>query len=492
VLQAGAILALAFSAILGLVGAFLPAWRVRRMAPYALLQPRAGDVTLSARSLTKRYGGTPGYEAVRDASLDLRAGEFVSIVGRSGSGKSTLMAMLGALTEPTEGKVLLDGTDLWTLPEAELAAFRSRHIGFVFQVPSLLPNLTAVDNVALPALLGRTMPPGRPTRCCWRSGPHWLPSPGSISGGGAAGCDRPRVINRRRCCRRRTDQRPTRYQADIITSTMAAARILGFVLVTHNRARQAGARPWMRQGACPTNLPQVAAERAPATFRSAGGGTLRRRRRPSPGANLWRSVRAFLLAGGDLGAVLLTNFGIEKCQRMPFASTRPGALRFWRSLPARADRSPASRQALRTDDLSAERRRDDLRHVMTCAPMSVRRPGRKCREVDEGANGVLKVEGKHTYRYQFDARVRDFAQLLPNYMHVRFAGTMLVSPSSTPKDDVFERKDNYYVYLKPFDVTDEAVARRMRFSGKPPGVDPMLSALVWRIDVPTSIAASPS
>ena len=68
-------------------------------------------MTLLAQSLTKRYGAAPGYAAVRDASLELRRGEFISIVGRSGSGKSTLMAMLGALTRPTEGKVLLDGTD---------------------------------------------------------------------------------------------------------------------------------------------------------------------------------------------------------------------------------------------------------------------------------------------------------------------------------------------------------------------------------------------
>src|SRR5260370_24776613 len=67
------------------------------------------------------------------------------------------MAMLGALTKPTEGKLLLDGTDVWTLPESERATFRSRHVGFIFQFPSLLSNLTAVDNVAVPALLGRTM-----------------------------------------------------------------------------------------------------------------------------------------------------------------------------------------------------------------------------------------------------------------------------------------------------------------------------------------------
>ena len=114
-------------------------------------------MTLSVRSVTQRFGTSPGCEAVRSVTIDLSPGEFISIIGRSGSGKSTLMAMLGALMRPTEGQVLLDGTDIWALPEAELAAFRSRQIGFVFQFPSLLTDLTALDNVALPALLGRTM-----------------------------------------------------------------------------------------------------------------------------------------------------------------------------------------------------------------------------------------------------------------------------------------------------------------------------------------------
>ena len=89
------------------------------------------------------------------------------------------------------------------------------------------------------------------------------------------------------------------------------------------------------------------------------------------------------------------------------------------------------------------------------------------------ANGVLKIEDRMNYRYVFDARVRNFTQLLPNYMHVRFSGTLLISPSSVPKDDVFERKDNYYVYLKPFDVADDVVLKRMRFSGRPPVWIPM-------------------
>jgi len=69
-------------------------------------------VILSARSLTKCYGPAPGHEAVRDVSIDVLAGDFVAIVGRSGSGKSTLMAMLGGLTRPTQGQLLLDGIDV--------------------------------------------------------------------------------------------------------------------------------------------------------------------------------------------------------------------------------------------------------------------------------------------------------------------------------------------------------------------------------------------
>jgi putative ABC transport system ATP-binding protein/macrolide transport system ATP-binding/permease protein/lipoprotein-releasing system ATP-binding protein len=89
------------------------------------------------------------------------------------------------------------------------------------------------------------------------------------------------------------------------------------------------------------------------------------------------------------------------------------------------------------------------------------------------ASGVLRLDGKQIYRYLFDARVKDFTQLLPNYMHVRFSETMLVSPNSMPKGDVFERKDNFYVYLKPYDVADEVVLKRLKFSGKPPVWIPM-------------------
>jgi hypothetical protein len=86
---------------------------------------------------------------------------------------------------------------------------------------------------------------------------------------------------------------------------------------------------------------------------------------------------------------------------------------------------------------------------------------------DDNVGGVLKIVGKYIYRY-FDIRVCDLTQLLPSYRQVRFSDTMLVSPSGVPNGSVFERKDNYYVYLKPFDVADEAVSKRTKFAGGPP------------------------
>ncbi len=125
--------------------------------PGALCAHQGGGsgLTLHAAGLGKIYG--EGAVAVRHAELKLENGAFVSIVGRSGSGKSTQLAMIGALTRPTTGSVLLDEQDIWAQPERGMADLRCRTFGFVFQVPSLLPNLQAIDNVALPALLGHTL-----------------------------------------------------------------------------------------------------------------------------------------------------------------------------------------------------------------------------------------------------------------------------------------------------------------------------------------------
>ena len=105
-------------------------------------------------NVTKIYQqGQRHVEALRGVSLRIDSGEFVSIMGPSGSGKSTLMHLMGALDTPTSGQALFQGRDLRQMTDKERSLLRRTHIGFIFQFFNLLPNLTAVENVALPLLL---------------------------------------------------------------------------------------------------------------------------------------------------------------------------------------------------------------------------------------------------------------------------------------------------------------------------------------------------
>ena len=114
---------------------------------------------LTCQNLRKSYRTSSGtVDAVNGIDLQVAAGRFVAVIGRSGCGKSSLMAMIGGLSRPDEGTVRIDGTDIWALRDAERAAFRNQSIGYVFQFASLLPTLSALDNVVLPALLRRGPP----------------------------------------------------------------------------------------------------------------------------------------------------------------------------------------------------------------------------------------------------------------------------------------------------------------------------------------------
>ena len=111
---------------------------------------------LSCRGLRKDYQTERGgVAAVAGVDLEVAAGRFTAIIGRSGSGKSSLMAMMGGLSRPSKGQVMVNGVDIWSLSERDLAAFRNVRIGYIFQFASLLPTLRLIDNVALPAMLGR-------------------------------------------------------------------------------------------------------------------------------------------------------------------------------------------------------------------------------------------------------------------------------------------------------------------------------------------------
>lgn len=105
------------------------------------------DHILSATDIQKTFGTV---EVVKGVSVALRAGEFVSLVGKSGSGKTTLLSLLSGLDRPTSGQVNLCGKDIVTASENELALFRRANIGFIFQSFQLIPTLSAWENVAVP------------------------------------------------------------------------------------------------------------------------------------------------------------------------------------------------------------------------------------------------------------------------------------------------------------------------------------------------------
>ena len=109
---------------------------------------------LETQNLKKIYGtGDTAVHALDGVNLVVENGEFVSIVGTSGSGKSTLLHMLGGLDRPTEGKVIVDGNDIFKLKDEALTIFRRRKIGFVFQNYNLVPVLSVYENIVLPIQL---------------------------------------------------------------------------------------------------------------------------------------------------------------------------------------------------------------------------------------------------------------------------------------------------------------------------------------------------
>ena len=105
---------------------------------------------IEVKNIRKSFGTL---EVLKGVNLTVKKGEIVSIIGKSGAGKTTLLQIIGTLDKPDSGSIMIDGVDVFALKEKELADFRNRHIGFIFQFHQLLPEFTTLENVMMPAMI---------------------------------------------------------------------------------------------------------------------------------------------------------------------------------------------------------------------------------------------------------------------------------------------------------------------------------------------------
>jgi putative ABC transport system ATP-binding protein/macrolide transport system ATP-binding/permease protein/lipoprotein-releasing system ATP-binding protein len=460
---------------------------------------------LRASNLAKVYGTEPRrVEAIRDVDLDVAGGQFLAVTGRSGSGKSTLLGMIGGLSRPTAGTVVVDGVDLWSLSDAARAEYRARKIGFVFQFASLLPNLRAVDNVALPALVGRTLD----TAAAYQRAEHLLDRVGLAARMGAYPGELSGGEQRRVALARALINAPVLLLADEPTGDLdedTEAQILDLIrdvqraegitliVVTHNLAVAHGADRLIRvrQGRITSVEVDEAVPRQPLPARPRFHFPEPEPREAAlvpPHGRLGEGLRTFALRFGAWAAVTaLLILGVNQA----FSLYQRNQIEEHQQ--ARQELKDLAMSGLRADidELTAgpdgsyrltlylwNVTGGEALYVMAPTVRAYVQVGMIWQEVTLDPAGlsegqVLQVTGRQKHRYVLRPAVRRFEELLPGYMHVRFTNTMLVSRRREPADDLVERVDNYYVYLKPHDADDAAILSKMKFPGKPPLWIPM-------------------